>query len=177
MPDIDGEKSFELKDFTVTFRRNAGVNWVSGFWDHMRRFKELDRPTSFVYKATNNSKFTNEKDINGIYATTNAMKFCFGEIFNANGTFFDTVPYANGGSDERPEQHVADRVANYWATSKRRVSMELRSNEYIYGSSGYDTISNITPRHKLTFESGIYHPLSISREWRDDVVQMTILEI
>lgn len=175
--DIDGEKSFELKDFMVTFRRNAGVNWIQGFWDHMRRFTEKDRPNSFTYKATNDSRFASTKNIDSVYASANAQKFCFGQIFNADGTFFDAVPYANGVNSERPEQHAADRVADYWTTTRRRVSMELRSNVTVSGSSGSIALGTIDPRYKLTFESGTYYPISISREWRDDVVQMTILEI
>ena len=175
--DIDGEKSFELRDFTVTFRRNAGVMWQPGFWDHMRRFSEKDRPTSFGYKATNSSNFSDEKDIDGIYASDNTMKFCFGEIFNADGTFFSTVPYNNGLISFRPEQHLANRVASYWRTSRRRVKMEMKSNVTVTEGSGSVAIGDINPRHKLSFESGTFHPISISREWRDDLTQMTIIEI
>ena len=105
------------------------------------------------------------------------MKFCFGEIFNADGTFFSTVPYNNGLISFRPEQHLANRVASYWRTSRRRVKMEIKSNVAVTEGSGSVAIGDISPRHKLSFESGTFHPISISREWRDDLTQMTIIEI
>ena len=175
MSAIDGEKSFELKDFTVTFRRNAGVNWEPGFHEHMRRFSEKDRPTSFGYKAGNNSRFTEEMDIDCIYASENTMKFCFGELFNSDGTFFNTVPY--GQNNYRPEQHLANRVASYWTASKRRLYLEMRSDEPVADATGVTVIGDVDPRTKVTVDGTECYPIAISREWRDDVVELMVLEI
>lgn len=177
VPAIDSEKSFELKDFCVTFRRNAGVTWTPGFHDHMRRFEEKDRPTSFGYKAGNASRFTEEMDIDCIYASENMMKFCFGEIFNADGTFFNTVPYGGGHDNYRPEQHLANRVASYWTTSKRRMYLEMRSDEPVADATGVAVIGDINPRTKVTVDGTECYPIAISRDWRDDVVELTVLEI
>ena len=174
--DIDGEKSFELRDFMVTFRRNDGVNWTPGFWDHMRRFEEKSRPISFGYKDGNNSRFTEEMDIDCIYASANTMKFCFGELFNSDGTFFNTVPY--GQNNYRPEQHLANRVASYWASSKRRMYLEMRSDEPVADATGtVAVIGDVDPRTKVTVDGTECYPIAISREWRDDVVELTVLEI
>jgi hypothetical protein len=175
MSSIDGEKSFELKDFTVTFRRNAGVNWEPGFHEHMRRFSEKDRPTSFGYKAGNASRFTEEMDIDCIYASENTMKFCFGELFNADGTFFSTVPY--GQNNYRPEQHLANRVASYWTSSKRRLYLEMRSDEPVADATGVTVIGDVDPMTKVTVDGTECYPIAISRDWRDDVVELTVLEI
>ena len=164
LPDIDGEKSFELCDLKITFQRNAGVKkeqYPSEQW----KITDKDRPTSFSYISNNQNSVRNEWNADCIYATENACKFCYGEIFDPSGALITSVPYA--GTTERPEQHLADRVTTYWRTSKRRIATELRSN----------VIPDITPRHKVVLDGTTAYPISISRQWRDDVLQLTVLEL
>ena len=66
------------------------------------------------------------------------MEYGYGLLINPNNTFMETAPY--GSNNEYPEQHLADRVAAYWAQSKRQITTELRT----------DAIAAITPRHRLT---------------------------
>ena len=164
LPAIDGEKSFELCDLKITFQRNAGVKkekYPSEQW----RITDKDRPTSFSYISNNQNSVRNEWNADCIYATENACKFCYGEIFDPSGALITSVPYAGG--QERPEQHLADRVTTYWRTSKRRIATELRAN----------VVPDITPRHKVVLDGTTAYPISISRQWRDDVLQLTVLEL
>ena len=164
LPVIDGEKSFELCDLKITFQRNAGVKkeqYPSEQW----RITDKDRPTSFSYISNNQNSVRNEWNADCIYATENACKFCYGEIFDPSGALITSVPYAGG--QERPEQHLADRVTTYWQTSKRRIATELRAN----------VVPDITPRHKVVLDGTTAYPISISRQWRDDVLQLTVLEL
>ena len=164
LPAIDGEKSFELCDLKITFQRNAGVKkeqYPSEQW----RITDKDRPTSFSYISNNHNSVRNEWNADCIYATENACKFCYGEIFDPSGALITSVPYAGG--QERPEQHLADRVTTYWRTSKRRIATELRAN----------VVPDITPRHKVVLDGTTAYPISISRQWRDDVLQLTVLEL
>ena len=164
LPAIDGEKRFELCDLKITFQRNAGVKkeqYPSEQW----RITDKDRPTSFSYISNNQNSVRNEWNADCIYATENACKFCYGEIFDPSGALITSVPYAGG--QERPEQHLADRVTTYWRTSKRRIATELRAN----------VVPDITPRHKVVLDGTTAYPISISRQWRDDVLQLTVLEL
>jgi hypothetical protein len=162
--EIDGERSFELCDVKITFQRNAGVI-KHGSASDFCKIEENDRPTRFSYKSSNGNSVRSELNIDCIYATENACKFCYGEIFNPDGTLITSVPY--GLYSYRPEQHLADRVTNFWQTSRRRLAVELRR----------DLIAGITPRHKVTIDGMTGYPISISREWRDDVTQLTILQL
>lgn len=164
LPAIDGEKSFELCDLKITFQRNAGVKkeqYPSEQW----KITDKDRPTSFSYISNNQNSVRNEWNADCIYATENACKFCYGEIFDPSGALITSVPYTGG--QERPEQHLADRVTTYWRTSKRRIATELRAN----------VVPDITPRHKVVLDGTTSHPIAISRDWRDDVTQITVLEL
>jgi hypothetical protein len=100
------------------------------------------------------------------------MMYGYGLIINpSDGSFMDKARYNHDqGTDrtEYPEQHLADRVASFWARSKRQVAMQLRA----------DAIADITPRHKVKLGTELteYNPTVISREWCDDTVNITLLE-
>ena len=67
----------------------------------------------------------------------------------------------------RPEQHLANRVVNYWQTSKRRLAVDVRTN----------TIADITPQYKVTIDGTTGYPIAITRDYWNDVTTLTILEL
>jgi hypothetical protein len=95
----------------------------------------------------------------------NLMKPGYGIIMNTDYTLAESADF--NGASARPEQHLADRVTTYWRTSKRRIATELRAN----------VVPDITPRHKVVLDGTTAYPISISRQWRDDVLQLTVLEL
>ena len=97
----------------------------------------------------------------------NNMLFGYGVIMNANGSYFKGFQYVEHGSLVFPEQHLANRVVNYWQEARRRFEVELRSN----------TIADITPKHKTTIDGTTGYPIAISHDWRDDITKLTILEL
>lgn len=165
--EIFGERSFEIKDFKLVFTRNPGVNkFVST--NGYAEVTDIQRPTSFGYKAGSGR---DEWTADTIFATENAMKFCYGEIVNPDNTFCEYVNY--GGTTERPEQHLANRVAAYWATAKRMIDVELKSDAIVGGVE----LGDITPSYILGLDSTTLHPISISRNWRDSVIKIRMIEI
>jgi hypothetical protein len=95
------------------------------------------------------------------------MEFCYGVILNPDGTPVETLTYGN--QSQHPEQHLANRVVNFWATAKRMIRADLWNSDSVVGA--------ITPRHYVTLDGTRLHPFAISHEWRDDVVTMSLLEI
>ena len=162
--EIDGERSFELKDLNITFTRNPGVV-KHGSASDFYYIEDIQRPTNFEYKASNNNSVRNEWNADCVYATENNCKFSYGELINPKGTFVTTVPY--GGNSERPEQHAVNRVVNFWASSKRRLQTELKAN----------AIPDITPQYKVTLDGTTGHPIGISHDYWNDVTTLTILEL
>lgn len=164
LPAIDGEKSFELCDLKITFQRNAGVvkeQYPSEQW----KVEDKNRPTSFNYSSNNQNSVRDEWNADCIYATENACKFCYGEIFEPSGALLTEVYY--GLTSERPEQHLANRVTSYWQTSRRRLEPELNT----------DVIPGITPRHKVTLDNTTAYPIAISHDWWNDITTLTLLEL
>ena len=124
-----------------------------------------DRNSTKEYTAENQN--ANQDKWNGdcIFASDNDMEYGYGLMLKGNGEYLKTAPY--GGVQEIPEQHLANRVAAYGATSKRQFMLEVRQN----------AISQITPINKVSFESTSCQTVSIGHDWRDDVVKIKMIEL
>lgn len=153
------ERRFFITDFALEYvhlRENA---------DPRRKPLEMKNDASASYVSSNNNKSSIEWNRDTIYVTMNLMKPGYGIIMNTDYTLAESAGF--NGTSARPEQHLADRVTTYWRTSKRRIATELRAN----------VVPDITPRHKVVLDGTTAYPISISRQWRDDVLQLTVLEL
>ena len=114
-----------------------------------------------------------EWNVDGIYATDNDMKLGSGIIIDSDGGYFKGYVYPGSETKQWPEQHLANRVVNYWATSKRKIVCELMAHD---GTNA--TVANtINPRNKATINNTTTYPISIERNWRDDIVRLTLIEM
>ena len=163
---------FEIGNMEITFSRDQIFIPTSTQQTRPRTLK-IDRVTSREYKASNNNGTGEEWNADCIFASDNTMEYGYGLLINPDGTFMEDARYGHDLSDpalhnkmEYPEQHLANRVAAYWSQSKRQITTELRT----------DAIAAITPRHRLTLDGTIFNPTAISRNWRDDVTILTLLE-
>ena len=158
----DGQRLFDIADMSVSYTR----------FENETRFTRDERKSTIEYSSSNGNDVRQDWNADCIYATDNYNMFGFGTVINnadaptnAN-TYLQTISY-NGGSPEHPEQHLANRVTSFWSTAKRKIYAEFRSN----------LIADITPRNKVTIDSSTMHPISISRNWRDDIAKLTLLEM
>jgi len=178
LPLVNGESSFMLRNFKVEFTKNSNVfnkvvfpsihtgSYTSVYYKIRRR--TLKKVT---YKASNLNAIEQEYSVENIFATENKMKPGYGVIITSNGGYVTTVNY--GESAEHPEQHLADRIANYWASSKRKIEASLLTHD---GNSS-TTAAQVTPMHLVTVDGTTLYPISFSRKWRDDVVDITLMEV
>jgi hypothetical protein len=122
-----------------------------------------------VYTQNNSSAFPEARDIDTIFASDNGNAFGLGIIITTSGTYADSIVYsykASGGM-ERPEEHLVRRMADYLSTTHVKTLADLRTdavtvNPYtMVESAGADTS----------------YPLSISRNWRDDVTTVVMVEV
>ena len=161
LDDIDGEKSFELEDFTVEYYKN-NVRDVGH-----RISEKVDLPGEMEYTSKNQNNVRDEWNADCIYASDNDMAWGYGLLINPDGTFMQKAVY--GATSQHPEQNLADRVTAYWQQARRKVSVEMRSDDL--------NVSAISPEKKVTLDSTTFYPISISRDWRDDVTNLTMLEL
>ena len=166
-PETDGERSFDISDFEIN---------ITQYSREMDPVLDAGYPTwntEAVYKSTNNNSVREEWAVDCIFASDNWLGNGHGILINPDGTKLTTMSFA-GGEEMYAEQHLADRVTAFWATSKRRLQAELRSNVSIGNNI---VVGDINPQFKLTLDSTTGYPIAISHDWRDDVIKLVILEL
>lgn len=159
--DINGSRDFDIEGFSMEFTRK------SFYYKHGIIRTDIERSDHREYVAKNGNNVRADWNADCIYASDNDLLFGFGVIANPDGSYFSMTTYGSSTTPERPEQHLADRVANYWATAKRMLELELLS----------DLIANINPMYMVTVDGSTMHPIAIGRRWSDDVTTLKLIEI
>lgn len=149
----------DLVGLTLSYQRVV-VEYIGG----ELVYGDLLSRREYTAKNGNMSRADWNNDV--IYASgKNNSDFGFGLVFDADNRLMSTASYASGSQE--PEQHQANRVANYWASTRRMIRANLRSEK----------VPIISPGMFLTMDGTRCYPLSISHEWRDDVINVSLIEI
>ena len=138
------------------------------------RLFDSARHDSREYTAKNDNVLQDTWNTDCIFSTENYMKFGAGSVLNSDGYFAgwnytehrEAQP-EHGTGDTYPEQHLVDRVASFWSRARRKIDCELI----------YNPAKVISPITSITIDGTKLHPLSISRDWREDVVSITAIEL
>ena len=158
--------NFQIANFSIEYSRDTYEMPLHIGQVRPRELK-TERVTTQEYSAVNTNDSKEEWNANCIFASDNNMEYGYGLLLNASGNIISTVNY--GGTPAHPEQHLANRVANYWATAKRMLDLDVLKNN----------IAAITPHTKVTVgsEGGQFVPLAIGHNWRDDKVKLTLIQL
>jgi hypothetical protein len=151
-------RAFDIADFSLEYVTSDEGRTILGV------------PTkggSETYKSSNGSNLSDKWGTDCIYASQNNLTRGYGLVMNPDYSYLETLVFSGSATAKHPEQHLADRVTGFWQTSRRRLAVELRSS----------ALDDITPRHKVTIDGMTGYPIAISHEWRDDVTQLTILQL
>ena len=106
------------------------------------------------YTAQNNSRFDAQYDVDTIFASDPYGSFGSGRL--------PIIVY----TIQEPEQALANRIAAYWGTSKRRLAIDIVSTALPAAA-----VNSI-----LTIAGSNMHATAIARNWRDDVARLTLTE-
>lgn len=120
------------------------------------------------YTASSNKEFNDEVTVNTIFASDNGNNFGTGLLVNDDNSYCGGVSYSYDGSGgvEKPEQHLLDRIIAHGSNVKKKETVELRTN----------LLPNLSPTLWMNTVNMSGYPISISREWRDDVAKVVIIE-
>ena len=174
MPEDSGQRSFDIHDFSIEFVRSTMRYEITGGgtsanggrnFGGTKKYRVIEREGSREYVAKNENKVRQPWNADVIYAADNDMEFGYGVILNPNGSQIGKQSY--GTNQEWPEQHLANRVAAYWSTAKRKLQLELRT----------DLVPVITPRNTVTVDGTTFYPISIGNDFWNDITMLTLLEI
>ncbi len=172
LPEVDGERSFDIASLRVVMYHGdiAAYAYQNHYWWKFENDENVKR--TVTYKAKNQNAVDELFNADCIFASDNHTVFGFGLLSNPDRTYFKGMQYEEHAALVFPEQHLANRVADYWETSRRLLSIDLRCDVYIGVWTG-----DLTPRYKVTIDGTLCHIIAISRNWRDDVVRYTLLEM
>ena len=151
-------ETMDIADFNVAFKRRSPLV-VFGY--------NTKRNSSCKYTASNQNNVRDEFNTDCIYGSENNSNFGFGVVLNNFYEYMQKISYNGSEIPEYPEQHLANRVVNYWQTSKRRLAVDVRTN----------TIADITPQYKVTINGTTGYPIAITRDYWNDITTLTILEL
>ena len=70
---------------------------------------------------------------------------------------------------QHPEQHLADRIVNFWAAAKRLVTADLQTQMV-------EQSAPITPLSHMVLGQTHFRTLAISHQWRDDVTTLKMIQ-
>ena len=176
LDDLDSAttETFDIADFRIEIGHNYGFD------------NDPDRPSfteglkeRLEYIATNNSRSDEELDTDVIYATDKNALYGYGLVMDADGAFTQGINVA--GAMTPFEQVLANRISSYKSRDRRKITCELRTNVNASvissGASQNLPIGGSTPLRMIRIDGVNFAPISISRNWRDDNIIFTLLEL
>ena len=132
------------------------------------RFINPARDTQHEYKAKNQNVVKQDWTAGCFFATDNYLAYGPGLVMNTDLSYFGGWNYPNHqAGTTQPEQHLVDRVAQFWSKSRRLVECDVR----------YDLLSGINPQHKVSFDSMTFYPVAMNYDWWNDVVRLLMIEL
>lgn len=166
---VDTGYDFDVVNFLITFERNSYYTRlpVNGRWGGARDVGNIERADTREYTADNGNRSRDEWNADCILASDNDMAFGFGVVINADNSYMTGFSY-DGETDERPEQHLADRVAAFWTRSHRKLSMDVYRN---------NITQNYAPNTVYTFDGQNFMSTAIGYDWRNSIMTISIIDI
>lgn len=172
---IGGNVTFKIMGFTLTDLHGLPQakiimeNLKLGFARKLSVSEEGKDGTN-KYEATNANKFTNEASVSTIFASYQFDNNPPGRglvMNSADYNYIEEIEYVFESNYAHPEQHLADRMASFGATTRKLFKFNFLASEV-----------NITPMTWLTtLENVKTYPISISHEWADNIVNVIAIEI
>ena len=161
--------AFAIGNLKIEFSRDQIYIPASTSQTVRPRKVQKDRVSSIDYTSLNENAIKNDQNIDLVYASDNNMNFGFGLVMNSDFNYMEYAEYRYQTQYARPEQHFADRIAAFWAASKRVITADLRTEVV-------EATDNITPLSHLVLGALHYRTLAISHQWRDDVTTVKMIQ-
>lgn len=147
---------FALTDFTIDMAYHGDLPLLPSNNDK----------TTYEFTAENDSACVEEWNADCIFCSYGPVKFGYGIYFAGDGSSRPTSLH------NRQENILADRVGGqftgYWRQSKLMYRTELLANN--------QDVAGLTPQKEATIDGVSCYPVSIGRDWRDDVAKVIFIQ-
>lgn len=122
------------------------------------------------YVADLGKVFDTEREESTTFASYNNNIDGNNVIMDSNLGYVSEINYSadGGGYAAHPEQHLADRIANFHRRPRRMLELELDTAD----------IGDVAPDYKVQdYLNRTYYPLVIGREWREGITKLKMIEL
>lgn len=146
-----------IQDFKITFQRDPG---------YLKNIEESEN----VYEQTNNSHFTQEKDVRTSIATFNENSNAVSFLLDEDGYMAEEITYTTvhgGPGTERPEEHNVQLMAGVGSRTLRMYDINLDTTNH----------PSLSPIKKVDVAGVETYPIAISHNWRDDITTIKTIEL
>lgn len=135
------------------------------FLRHKDRMANADKNQN-KYTAAGSNLFRDTKTEHVIWYTDNKNAYGKGILTNTDGSYPTTLIF--GSANDRPEQHLANRIATYYGIPRKQYRLELLMS----------VLATPAPNMYLKIYGNITtYPVALKRDWRDGVMGVTALAI
>jgi hypothetical protein len=123
-----------------------------------------DEVSSIEAIATNQSYFTQKKNVSLKFA--NALKGQWAQEFviNPNGT--PCYQFTEQAAPYKQEQALANDISAFYSVPRQIADFELKTEAIA-----------LTPLSRVSWNNGTYYPQAIEHDWRDDVSKVKLIKI
>lgn len=147
---------FALTDFTIDMAYHGDLPLLPSNQDK----------TTYEFTAENDSACVEEWNADCIFCSFGPVKFGYGIYFADDGSSRPTTLH------NRQENILASRVGGqstgYWRQAKLMYRTELLANDQY--------VAALTPQYEATIDGVGCYPVSIGRDWRDDVAKVIFIQ-
>ena len=147
---------FALTDFTIDMANHGDLLLLPSNQDK----------TTYEFTAENDSACVEEWNADCIFCSFGPVKFGYGIYFAGDGSGQPTTLH------NRQENILANRVGGqstgYWRQAKLMYRTELLAND--------QDVAGLTPQDEATIDNVACYPVSIGRDWRDDVAKVIFIQ-
>ena len=134
-------------------------------------YQPRDTQKENVYTAEfPNTPYRDEREESTTFASFNNNIDGTNVIMDDNLGYVSEIGYtaSDGGYSDHPEQHLADRMANFHRRPRTMLELELDTAD----------IGDVAPDYKVQdYLDRTYYPLVIGRDWREGVTKLKLIEL
>lgn len=161
---IYGVNIFPMQNIGATKNRVGLSNLKFGFVQDLTEEPHSQDDTN-VYERSNGAAWKEERDVDLVIATWKNNMPGTGIVMNDRNEYIEKFPKLVNGSkiEVRPEEELAQRMADYGSSGKRQVLVEVDQE--------------VTPSMMCVLRGRRYYPMAIGKDWWDDTVRVLLMEV
>lgn len=126
-----------------------------------------------TYNGVASPNFKNNENVSLSHASGDHNNFGVGQLYQNNGYYLTTVPFYDAAhtqtTNQIPESHLLSRYQSVYSEIRNRMELDVRP-----------TSTNILPTSVFTHwadSTRKFVPQAIQRDWADESVKLTIIEL